>query len=32
VSVYVERTDQGCTALSRFFSVGCVGADTYLTD
>ncbi len=32
VSVYVERTDQGCTALDRFFSVGCVGADTYLTD
>lgn len=32
VSVYVERTDQGCTAATRFQNIGCVAADTYLTD
>lgn len=32
VSIYVERTDQGCTPATRFQSIGCVGADLYLTD
>jgi Tfp pilus assembly protein PilV len=32
VGVYVERVDQGCDAATRYSSLGCVAADTYLTD
>lgn len=32
VSLYVERTDQGCTPATRYQSVGCVAADMLLTD
>ncbi len=32
VALYVERIDQACTAATRHSSIGCVGADLYLTD
>jgi hypothetical protein len=32
VNLYVERTDQGCSPATRYQSLGCVGADLYLTD
>lgn len=32
VNLYVERVDQACTPATRYESLGCVGADLYLTD
>jgi Tfp pilus assembly protein PilV len=32
VAIYVDRTDRPCTPDTRYQSVGCVGADLYLTD
>jgi type II secretory pathway pseudopilin PulG len=32
VNLYVERVDQGCSPATRYQSLGCVGADLYLTD
>lgn len=32
VALYVERVDQACTPATRYSSLGCVGADLYLTD
>jgi Tfp pilus assembly protein PilV len=32
VALYVERIDQGCDPTTRYGSIGCTGADLYLTD
>lgn len=32
VSLYVERTDAGCTSANRYSSVGCAAADLLFTD